>query len=66
MLGAMEDAKTFLARLDATKAILDVVAGRNEYDKVVENETSALLSILEHIVVSERDAASIIHGVKVS
>ena len=37
MLGAMQDAQSFLARLDATSAILGVVAGKAEVDKVVEN-----------------------------
>ena len=60
MLGAMQDAKSFIARLDATVAILDVVSGRAEFDQVVENETGELLSMLDFVSVRGQDAATII------
>ena len=47
MLGAMHDAQSFIARLDATVAILDVVTGRAEFDQVVDNETGELFSTLD-------------------
>ena len=64
MLGAMQDAQSFIARLDATVAILDVVTGRAEFDQVVENETGELLSMLDLVSVRGQDAATFIKAVK--
>ena len=64
MRGAMQDAQAFLARLDATTSIVTVLAGRPEFDKVVENEKRELLLIIDNVPVSGHNAATIIKAVK--
>ena len=57
-------ARSFLARLDATKAILAVTHGRPTFNNIVELEKRELLTALERVTARGQDAADIIGGIK--
>ena len=60
----MQDAKSFIARVDATRAILATTAGRPGHEGVVDNERAELLLILGGITVRGQDAAAVIAAIK--
>ena len=65
MLGAtMADARAFLARLEATTAIIAAVQARPEFDTIVEAEQTELLQALGDANVRGKEAADIICAVK--
>ena len=60
----MQDAKSFIARVDATRAILAATAGRPGHEGVVDNERAELLLLLGGITVRGQDAAAVIAAIK--
>ena len=60
----MQDAKSFIARVDATRAILATTAGRPGHEGVVDNERAELLLLLGGITVRGQDAAAVIAAIK--
>ena len=58
--------RAFLARLDASRAILGAVLGRPNYDAIVKSETEQLVCALVGIEVRGSQAAKIIQAVKSS
>ena len=60
----MQDAKSFIARVGATRAILATTAGRPGHEGVVDNERAELLLLLGGITVRGQDAAAVIAAIK--
>ena len=54
---AMQDARSFLARLEATQTILAATQGRPTFDNILESEKKELLEALEHVSVRGKGAA---------
>ena len=60
----MEDAKSFSARLEATKAILAVTAGKDGHAAILVNEMAELKEMLQRIPLRGKEAADVIHAIK--
>ena len=60
----MEDAKSFSACLEATKAILAATAGKDGHAAILVNEMAELTEMLQRIPLRGKEAADVIHAIK--